>query len=72
MPQIIYEQVKLDANATFLAKTSVYRSAWIVREFKKRGGVYNKQGSSDQGLRRWFMEKWVDVNRPGQPCGRAI
>ncbi len=72
----LYARVKEDANAKFLAPTSIYKSAWIVREYKRRGGTYysptdktGKEGEQ-QGLRRWFLEKWVDLNRPGQKCGR--
>ena len=83
----LYARVKRDADDKFLAKTSVYKSAWIVREYKKRGGTYSSRDSTrdstrdsksqnglenmkNSGLSRWFREKWVDLNRPGQPCGR--
>ena len=39
--------------------------------YKKRGGLFDDPKNIDQGLNRWFKEKWTDVNRPGQPCGRA-
>ena len=77
----LYEQVKREANLHF-AVPSAYKSGWIVREYKRRGGTYaddpnevNETGS----LSRWFKEKWVDMNRPitkngkiigYQPCGR--
>ena len=64
----LYAKVKSEADEKFLAKTSAYKSAWIVREYKKRGGTFKK---TKQGLTRWFQEKWTDVNRPGQPCGRS-
>lgn len=78
----LYARVVADATARFAAPTSVYRSAWIVREYRKRGGTYRSPnrdvGSHSRGakappltgLRRWFREDWRDVNRPGQPCGR--
>ena len=66
----LYAQVKAEADIKFLAKTSAYKSAWIVREFKKRGGTYDELPNKNQGLLRWFKEKWVDINRPGQSCGR--
>jgi hypothetical protein len=69
----LYDSVVGEANERFLAKTSVYRSAWIVKEYVKRGGKYDedKKGTSAiAGLKRWFKEKWVDINRPNEPCGR--
>jgi hypothetical protein len=67
----LYAIVKAEADKRFLAPTSAYKSAWIVREYKKRGGEFEGQPDPKSGLLRWFKEKWVDVNRPGQPCGRA-
>ena len=65
----LYADVKALADRKFEAPTSAYKSAWIVREYIKRGGVY-RQDSKDshdqkeQGLKRWFKEKWVDLERP--------
>ena len=70
----LYNQVKKEADAKFVAPTSAYKSAWIVREYKKRHGTYVENSvaaDKDRGLVRWFREKWVDLNRPGQPCGRS-
>jgi hypothetical protein len=69
--EILHAQVKKEADAKFLAKTSIYKSAWIVKEYKKRGGTFKDPKRPDRGLARWFREKWVDLNRPGQPCGRS-
>jgi hypothetical protein len=68
----LYEQVKKEADAKFVAPTSVYKSAWIVREYKKRNGTFadTKPKDNSDGLLRWFREKWVDLNRPGEACGR--
>lgn len=67
----LYMIVKREADEKFLALTSVYKSSWIVREYKKRGGLYeNNKPNKDNGLKRWFLEKWVDLNRDGKPCGR--
>jgi hypothetical protein len=72
----LYAEVKADADARFLAPTSIYKSAWIVAEYKRRGGTYNEDGKR-KGLTQWFKEKWVDLNRPikgdavgYEPCGR--
>jgi hypothetical protein len=73
----LYAVVKREADAKFLAPTSIYKSAWIVREYRKRGGTYAADGKP-KGLTRWFKEKWSDLNRPNAssptgfaPCGRA-
>lgn len=66
----LYESIKKDANKKFVAPTSAYRSAWIVRQYKERGGKFEGKKNGEQGLGRWFKEKWVDLNRAGKPCGR--
>ena len=70
----LYRRVKSMADAKFLAKTSAYKSAWIVREYKKRGGQYRGPPSHVHGLPQWFNEKWVDLARSIRgkyaPCGR--
>ena len=71
----LYAKVKSEADQKFLAPTSAYKSAWIVREYKKRNGRYQPQAISKQshGLLRWFKEKWVDITnprKPNEPCGR--
>lgn len=60
----------MEADEKFAAPTSAYKSAWIVREYKKRGGEFEGKPSPKEGLKRWFKEKWEDVSRPGEPCGR--
>lgn len=65
MPKIplnkkLYEQVKKDSNSVFKEKTSAYKSMWIVREYKKRGGKYKQQGDISR-LEQWLDEKWIDV-----------
>lgn len=59
----LYQKVKAEADKRFLAATSVYKSAWIVSEYKKRGGIYKEDGKK-KGLTQWFKEKWVDLERP--------
>ena len=75
----LYAQVKAAARQRFDAYPSIYANAWLVREYKRRGGAYASSCAPDvqtkQGLRRWFDEQWVDLSRPlgpGQwaPCGR--
>lgn len=78
----LYNKIKLLADKKFIAKTSIYKSSWIVKEYKKAGGKYSNFGKGNgklTGLKRWYMEKWVDLNRPiykgkkvigYKPCGR--
>lgn len=68
----LYQKVKAEADKKFLAPTSVYKSAWIVAEYKRRGGTYKEDGRK-KGLTQWFREKWVDLERPIQgPRGRLV
>lgn len=62
----LYSKVKLRANKKFSSKTGIYRSSWIVREYKRLGGKYRGKRTSvkSPGLKRWYKEKWVDLNRP--------
>lgn len=77
----IYKNVKTDADKLFQSKTGIYKSAWIVREYKKRGGIFiEKKPNKRYGLQRWFDEIWVRVDKDGKimkkdgkivPCGRS-
>jgi hypothetical protein len=60
----LYNYVKKLANKKFKSPSGIYRSSWIVSEYKRRGGKYTGKKSSDIGLKRWYKEKWVDLNRP--------
>lgn len=78
----LYNTVKKMADEKFASKTGIYKSSWIVREYKRRGGKYKgrKPSSRSPGLSRWYKEEWVDLNRPikdsrnkiigYQKCGR--
>jgi hypothetical protein len=71
----LYARVKTLADRKFLAPTSAYKSAWLVAEYKRRGGTYTGGDRTDSGLGRWFREQWVDLRRPTktgyEKCGRA-
>jgi hypothetical protein len=76
--QTLYNQVKRDATKKFKSPSSVYRSAWIGQEYKKRGGTYDgkKPKKSESGLGKWFTEEWVQVegylkNRSKIQCGSS-
>jgi len=59
----LYNRVKKLADKVFDSKTGVYKSSWIVRTYKKLGGKYKGKLVQKSGLKRWYKEKWVDLNR---------
>lgn len=77
----LYKYVKKLADKKFKSKTGIYKSSWIVREYKRRGGKYKGKKSDKKGILRWYKEKWIDLNRPiknksgkiigYEPCGRS-
>lgn len=60
----LYKRVKAMADKKFSTKTSVYKSSWIVKEYKSLGGKFKGSKPKSTGLRRWYKEGWVDLNRP--------
>jgi len=60
----LYKYVKKLADKKFKLKSGIYKSSWIVREYKKRGGTYKGEKNYKFGILRWFKENWVDLNRP--------
>jgi len=38
----LYSRVKAEAKRKFAVYPSAYANAWLVREYKKRGGTYQK------------------------------
>lgn len=75
----LYTYVKKLANKKFKSPTGVYKSSWIVKKYKELGGKYKSSSKSPKlsGLKRWYKEKWIDINRPigkrgdYKPCGRS-
>jgi hypothetical protein len=61
---ILYNKVKKLADKKFTSKTGVYKSSWIVKEYKRLGGKYHGSKPKNSGIKRWYKEKWVDLNRP--------
>jgi hypothetical protein len=57
--QRLYDEVKKYAD-TIYTKPSAYRSAFIVKTYKQRGGTYSND-NKPKNLKRWFNEKWVDI-----------
>jgi hypothetical protein len=63
----LYSRVKSEAKRKFKIFPSAYASAWIVKEYKKRGGTYTGKKSKRKGIARWMREKWT--TQDGSPCG---
>lgn len=68
----LYNRVKTAADKRFQSKTGVYKSSWIVREYKRLGGMYTTKSTEKSGLKRWYKENWVDLNRPIKRDGKVI
>ncbi len=62
--QDLYDKIKKEATRKFQSPSGIYRSSWIVREYKKRGGRYSGNKPKQSGLKRWYRERWIDLNRP--------
>lgn len=58
-----YKKAYNDANKKYGEKSSIYRSAYIVKKYKELGGEFSgKKPFCDKGLKRWFQsEKWIHV-----------
>jgi len=65
----LYAKVKAEADRLY-ATPGAYKSGWIVKTYKARGGTYAGRRKPSSGLSRWFREKWIDVARTRSPCGR--
>ena len=64
----LYNKIKQEAESIY-KKPSAYKSGWIVKEYKRRGGKY-KGTKTDNGLTRWFLEDWKDVGNKDYPVYR--
>lgn len=80
----IYKKALHDANRVYGEKSSIYRSSYIVKQYKEYGGKIKSQSpkkkspkkSKSVGLLRWFDEEWIQVvpyltHRKVTPCGRS-
>ena len=60
--QSLYNKVLREARTKFQRFPSLYASAWITREYKKRGGQYDKPKPESGGKQQqWFKEKWIQI-----------
>lgn len=63
----LHAAVKAEAKRKFKIYPSAYANAWMVREYKERGGEFRSDA-----LDKWFKEKWVRMSSTGRilgPCG---
>lgn len=69
LDSILYEKVKNEANNIY-TKNSAYKSGWIVKTYKERGGKYSGNKPINKGLDRWYKEKWEDIGNKEYPVFR--
>ncbi len=66
--QPLYDKVKQEADKIY-TKSSAYKSGWIVKTYKQRGGKY-EDDDKPKNLKRWYKEKWVDIGNKAYPVYR--
>jgi hypothetical protein len=64
----LYKKVFREADIVY-AKPSAYKSMWIQREYKRRGGIYKEDGK-ERKLDRWKKEEWRDIGNKDYPVYR--
>jgi len=60
----LYARVKKEADEKYKTH-GAYKSGWIVKTYKDRGGTYSGKKPKD-GLTQWFKEDWKNVAKKGQ------
>ena len=68
LDQSLYNRVKAEADEKY-SKPSAYKSGWIVKTYKSRGGRY-KDDDEPKNLKRWFNEEWTDIGNKAYPVYR--
>jgi hypothetical protein len=56
----LYEKVKKQADEIY-KKPSAYKSGYIIKTYKSLGGEFIDDNQSKE-LKRWYSEKWEDIN----------
>ena len=64
----LYLDVKKYADSVY-SKPSAYKSGFIVKTYKERGGRYSGD-KGNQPIARWFKEDWKDVGGKDYPVYR--
>lgn len=70
LDQELYDEVKAEANKIY-DRPSAYKSGWIVKTYKDRGGKY-ADDNKPKPLRRWFREEWGDIGGQDYPVYRPF
>lgn len=68
LDQALYNRIKREADKIY-EKPSAYKSGWIVKTYKERGGTYGRD-NKPKNLRRWFKEDWGDIGGQEYPVYR--
>ena len=73
----LYNKIKKDIYSKY-PKHSLFRSASIVKEYKKQGGLFEdtKKSSNKMNIDKWFGQKWASANdyyhtNSFVPCGSS-
>ena len=53
----LYQKIKKEVYKE-IPQHSAYRSGILVKKYKEAGGKYKGKEKKDEGLNRWFAEKW--------------
>lgn len=68
--QPLYDSIKKEADKIY-EKPSAYKSGWIVKTYKSRGGKYGEDNKpKNQGLTNWFKSDWKDIGGLDYPVYR--
>jgi hypothetical protein len=68
LDQDLYDRVRREADKKY-EKPSAYKSGWIVKTYKERGGRY-ADDNKPKDLKRWFKEEWGDIGGKEYPVYR--
>jgi hypothetical protein len=68
LDQSLYNRIKREADKIY-EKPSAYKSGWIVKTYKSRGGAY-EEDHKPRNLGRWFKEEWGDIGGEEYPVYR--
>ena len=70
LDQPLYDSIKKEADKIY-EKPSAYKSGWIVKTYKSRGGKYGED-NKPRNLARWFKEDWADIGGKDYPVFRPF
>ncbi len=73
--QKLYDEIKEKVYSEN-PKHSLFRSAQIVKEYKKAGGEYDDAEEPKMNIQKWFRQRWISLNdyyhnKEIVPCGSS-